>query len=335
MNGVMSFRLDAARLAEAQERFRAQGWMGPAEELRALTPAGAGNMNLTLRALVGERTFIVKQGRGWVEKYPAIAAPEGRTLTEGAFYRAVARDPELARRMPTLLGLDTEARMLALEDLGKVSDLTSLYAGDQPRPTELAQLADFLSRLHALPVARADSEVFGNQAMRRLNHEHVFVLPFVRNNGIDLEAFTPGLAAIAQGVVDDRQLVARVTELGSLYLEAGPCLLHGDYYPGSWLRTAQGMRVIDPEFCFLGSPELDLGVAAAHLVLAKCADEQVRQFIDAYRGPRTIARDLVVGFAGAEILRRLLGVAQLPLRATLDEKAALVARARAMVVGAA
>ncbi len=330
--GPDTFHLDAARLREAQERFRALGWLRATEDLMTLTPAGAGNMNLTLRASTGERTFIVKQGRGWVEKYPSIAAPEARTLTEGAFYRAVGRDPSLAGRMPALLGLDAEARMLALDDLGEVSDLTTLYAGDALRLVDLAQLAEFLCRLHALPVADGERETFANHSMRRLNHEHIFVLPFVHDNGLNLEALTPGLAGLAREVADDRSLVAKVTELGSLYLGAGPCLLHGDYYPGSWLRTDQGIRVIDPEFCFLGPTEFDLGVASAHLILADRSAAELQHFFDGYQGSRSTSRELAMRFAGVEILRRLLGVAQLPLEADLKRKTELVRRARALVV---
>jgi 5-methylthioribose kinase len=41
-------------------------------------------------------------------------------------------------------------------------------------------------------------------------------------------------------------------------------------FPGSWLKAADGLRVIDPEFCFLGDPEFDCGILAAHLMIAQC-----------------------------------------------------------------
>src|SRR4051794_38950959 len=66
--------------------------------------AGAGNMNLTIRITTASgRTFVVKQGRPWVEKYPQIPAPFERTLVEAAFYAAVARDPRVSRVMPAVL----------------------------------------------------------------------------------------------------------------------------------------------------------------------------------------------------------------------------------------
>jgi 5-methylthioribose kinase len=33
------------------------------------------------------RSFIVKQSRGYVEKYPQVLAPASRVLTEGAFIK--------------------------------------------------------------------------------------------------------------------------------------------------------------------------------------------------------------------------------------------------------
>ena len=60
--------------------------------------AGAGNMNLVLRVTTAQkRSFVLKQGRPWVEKYPQIAAPFERTLVEAAFYAAVQSEPSVAR----------------------------------------------------------------------------------------------------------------------------------------------------------------------------------------------------------------------------------------------
>ena len=42
--------------------------------------------------------------------------------------------------------------------------------------------------------------------------------------------------------------MARVTALGVRYLEDGDTLVHGDYFPGSWLRTGEGVRIIDGPF---------------------------------------------------------------------------------------
>ena len=98
--------------------------------------------------------------------------------------------------------------------------------------------------------------------------------------------------------------------------------------------------MIDPEFCFLGPPEFDLGVMVGHLHLAGQSGTLVDRVLaryDAERGtrPSDESRDLVARFAGAEIMRRLIGVAQLPLAADLARKDVLLARSQALILAPA
>ena len=219
--------------------------------------AGDGNMNLTLRLVSGGRSWIVKQARPWVEKYPSIPAPADRALVELAFYQEVASVPELGDRMPRLIGGDASARVLILEDLGDASDFTDLYRGARLSEPALDSLVSFLRRLHALePADPIRRNAFLNRDMRALNHEHIFRLPLEPDNGLDLDAWTAGLRAAAQALLEDDGYRAKVRSLGERYLEDGPCLVHGDYFPGSWLRTDDGVRIIDPEFCHMGEPRV-------------------------------------------------------------------------------
>jgi 5-methylthioribose kinase len=160
--------------------------------------------------------------------------------------------------------------------------------------------------------------------MRALNHLHVFDLPFRPDNGLDLDAVLPGLAAVARALHTDAGLLRRIHALGERYLTDGPTLLHGDFYPGSWLNTERGVRVIDPEFAFCGPASFDWGVLIAHLLLTDQPHARVEAV--AARAPQE-----ALGFAGVEVLRRLLGVAQLPLTADLDTRRAWVGRAVAWV----
>jgi 5-methylthioribose kinase len=98
------------------------------------------------------------------------------------------------------------------------------------------------------------------------------------------------------------------------------------------VHTADGAAVIDPEFCFLGCAEHDSGVMMAHLIIAGTAPACLAAVERAAHDHSDPA--LVRQFAGVEIMRRLIGVAQLPLLATLDRKRELLGRARAMVLAA-
>jgi 5-methylthioribose kinase len=121
-----------------------------------------------------------------------------------------------------------------------------------------------------------------------------------------------------------------VTSLGTLYLANGGALVHGDFFPGSWLASPRGPIVIDPEFCFTGAPEFDCGVMIAHMILADQPSDRIDWIAGAM--PARYDRNLVDRFAGVEIMRRLIGVAQLPLETTLARKQACLDLARALVL---
>jgi 5-methylthioribose kinase len=318
-----------------QARLRELAWIDDDEQLLRLSSPGEGNMNRTLRADLGGRTLILKQSTPFVARYPEIPAPAERIEVEAAFYRAV-EDSEASSALPNVIGFDPDNRLLAFEDLGEAADYTDLYAGpcaEEGAPAELAALAEWLSTLHATPVQTTDRGIFQNRAMRALNHAHIFEIPFDPDNGLDLEAITPGLSEEARRAQSDPAILRRVAALGAMYLaDESPesVLLHGDYYPGSWLRHADGIKIIDPEFAFIGPPEFDIGVLLAHMVFAGAVPVDVARIVAAaYQAPFDAA--LAGGFAGVEIMRRLLGVAQLPLTATLTTKATWLNIARAML----
>ena len=302
--------------------------------------AGEGNMNCAVRVRTSTGSFILKQSRPWLEKYPQIAAPFDRALVEGRFYRLVASSPTVAGQMPRLLWMDEQARIIALEDLGSASDFFPLYAREITLPEQtLTDLVAYLSALHGLaPASEVEREKLANLEMRALNHEHIFALPLRAENGLDLDAYTgtPGLAAAACSLKEDAAYVRAVSALGERYRQgSGNSLLHGDFFPGSFLRTSVGVRVIDPEFCFCGDAEYDLGIFAAHLLLAGEPAERAEQVLRLYQPPAgaKISPELARQYAGVEIMRRLIGVAQIPtLHADLAQKSAWLELSRRLVL---
>ena len=309
-----------------------RGWLEPGETISHLGRAGEGNMNLTLRVDTGQRSFIVKQSRPWVEKYPTIPAPEDRVLTEATFYRAVSHFGEIAERMPRLLGSDEENRVALLEDLGETADFNRIYDDGREALEPLPELCRWLAALHGAAFDPAARQRLENCAMRELNHEHLFCFPLRPNNGLDLDAFTPGLAAAAASLIADDAFRAEIGALGECYLDNGQCLLHGDFYPGSWLSSVDDVWVIDPEFCFFGRAEFDVGILVGHLLLAGRPVALAEAVFGHYRAPTDFDRALALRFAGMEIMRRLIGVAQLPLSAGLARKEALLRISRTLVL---
>jgi 5-methylthioribose kinase len=328
LHAQQEFCLDAGDAAALRAKLVCLRWISSDEPLISAEKAGEGNMNLVLRVRTQTRSVILKQSRAWVEKYPHIAAPRDRILVEAAFYGVAGEHPDLARAMPRMLGFDAASRLLMLEDLGAASDFTFLYSHTEPvSRAGLEALVRFAEHLHSATAAGGRNLVFANRDMRSLNHEHIFELPLRRGNGLDLDRITPGLATLAERLQIDAGYVQRVHALGGLYLaDGGAALLHGDYFPGSWLRTAAGPRVIDPEFCFYGPPEFDIGVMQAHMIIAGAGFDALAS----YSG--SLDRRLAGQFAGVEIMRRLIGVAQLQLARSLDEKAALLEESRRLVL---
>lgn len=329
------FLLSLADPDELAGRLRAAGLLEPAEPVLSLTKAGEGNMNCTVRVVTPRRSLIVKQARPWVEKYPQFDAPADRALREIEFYSLAATARPVAAGLPRLLHADAPAHLLVLEDLGSAGDYSDIYRGATFAAAELESLAAWLSELHTVFRAHPARAGLANRVMRALNSRHIFLLPVQADNGLDLDAITPGLAGVAAELKNDNRLVARLSELASLYLADGLHLVHGDFFPGSLLRTAGGPKVIDPEFAHFGRPEFDGAVLLAHLRLAGQPTSLGPTFLHAYRQPPGFDPALMRRFAGAEIIRRLIGYAQLPLSADLTRKTQLLAEARGLVLEAA
>lgn len=303
---------------------RRRQWLKQGEFVVSAEIAGRGNMNSVVRVATNQRTFILKQSRPWVEKYPEISAPFDRSQAEAEFYQLVSNTPAAAF-MPKFYWVDDESHILCLEDIGTVRDFSNIYADARVTPDELKQLCHFLSLLHSFPSRIA------NREMRMLNHFHIFVYPFQAENGLDLDGITPGLEQISLKAKENRALVQCVTKLGQIYLSEEKFLLHGDYFPGSWLHGITGVRVIDPEFGFAGPREFDLGVMLAHLLIAGLKDA-AKHLACYYSSWKELDHHLVHNFAGVEILRRLLGVAQLPIAHDLGQKRELTEAAISMVL---
>jgi len=293
----------------------------PEESIREVTKAGEGNMNLVLRVQTDQRSVIVKQARPWVEKYRTIPAPDERILSEINFYRRISTADHVQQAMPSVLAVKPSQRLMVLQDLGAASDYATLYS-PQVAAAEVdavfEQAIDWVTRLHSCDVS--GDHGIGCAALLELNHQYIFSIPLNDPPAIDIDVVCDGLTESSRALCADDSIAHAMEELGKIYLQSGDYLLHGDYYPGSWLKTESGFRVIDPEFCFCGPREFDLAVLAAHWIF--CGSAASAATIDrvCQLSPDGISRQLLEGFTGAELIRRQIGVAQLPLDAELSRR---------------
>lgn len=307
------------------------GILNAGDKFLEISKAGEGNMNIVLRIKTSERTLILKQSPPFVNKYPHIPAPVERIKVEYAYYGLVQKDAFLTKFSPKIIGFLPVYHLLVMDDLGLGLDYRHLYEQKTKLPEhDLELLVNYLLRLHQLKVHAYPD----NRGMRRLNHEHIFKFPFLTDNGFDLDQVQTGLQEAASSIRSDSRLLQLIEQLGSRYLSKGRSLIHGDFYPGSWLRTSGGIKVIDTEFSFMGDPEFDLGVLCAHLMMSNASPQTIFQLKAMYMAEKKLDLDLLDQYTGVEILRRLIGLAQLQLTLSLSEKKNLMDYARNLILHA-
>ncbi len=308
------------------------GFLQEGEEVTKVSIPGAGNMNFTIRVNTNIRSFIVKQSRDYVEKYPQVAAPADRCQREAEFYTLLKSSNKLRSMVPRVFHVDKEENIMIMADLGAGTDFTYLYKKDQEiDEKDLSKVMQFVATLHKEYTSDTSEYVIRNHDMRKLNHKHIFVYPFIDDNGLNLDDIHEGLEAIAKPYRADELLKTEVEKIGKLYLADGNTLLHGDYFPGSWLKTKHGIQIIDPEFCFFGFPEFEVGVTIAHLMLANQSEEILDHALASYMSRSSLDIELTEKCAGIEIMRRILGLAQLPLSLDLEQKRELLQLAYAYI----
>ncbi len=321
-------------LIEIESYLKDRKWISEEDKILKVEKPGDGNMNFTLRVYISTgKTLILKQSKDFVEKYPSISAPANRAVIEGKFYEFILSNEKLKAFMPSLIGIDEVNNIIALQDLGFSSDYSFLYLPNQEIDKEqVVEIISFLNELHNGFKDGFHPPIFENKAMRILNHEHIFLYPFMEDNGFNLDSILPGLQNEALTYKKDVNLKNKIKYLGDLYLSNGPYLLHGDFYPGSFLNTDKGVKIIDPEFCFFGFAEFDLGVLIAHLKLSGQSQEIIDLAITSYEKREDFSINLLFQFVGVEILRRIIGLAQLPLSSSIETRVELCKEAKELLI---
>lgn len=324
----------AIKTPPAATVLKEKGWLPDDVSVIQTSIAGAGNMNLVERVEFSDgQSVILKRARPWVEKFPEIPAPVERASVEAAFYDVVSNS-KAGQFMPRHLAFDPKDGTNLLEDLGEGTDGSEIYRGHDIPLTELKAVAEWTAALHDQPVTDPMRDKFQNHSMRILNATHIFDFPLDPDNQFSLNDITAGLQPIANRLQSDTAFKSGVANVRDRYLSTSPSqsdvLLHGDLYPGSWLNTKTGLFVIDPEFCWIGPAEWDVGVLLAHLRLSAQPDHYSDKFMHQYGRP--LDKSLVDQIIGIEIMRRIIGVAQLPLNIDLARKTELLDEARHLVI---
>ena len=294
------------------------GLLAPGESA-LVERAGEGNINWVrrVRSFARDRSFIVKQARPALERFPEYRVSTRRIEVEARWYAAVARF-DRDGVCPHVHHFDAQRMALVLEDLAGAEPLDSWLARGADASHTAAALGAFLGAVHAGTRDPALSSQFENEEMRRLHGEHIFVLPF-RANDFPL---APALRRRADALALERELVRRIDAAYARYLESALALVHADVQPTNVLVAASGPKLLDAEIAHLGDPAFDVGQLVGHLWLRalargepRAAAPVVRALWSAYSaslgGALTVRFADALVYAGIEMLRRTLGAARI------------------------
>jgi len=309
----------------------------------AVEKAGDGNINWVRRVRAqggagpgaGARSFVVKQARPALERFPEYRVSTDRILFEHRYLERT-RPLDADSVLPAVYRFDLENRVLVLEDLSGAERMDRALARGADLVSAAARLAAFLGRVHAATGEDTGlANAFANDAMRRLHGDHIFALP-LRPNDFPL---SPAVAARAAALQADAELVRIADAAYARYLEPRGALVHGDVQAGNVLLPAAGPKLLDAEIAHVGDPAFDLGTLLAHLLLPGAAAGRpeagagaAAAALDAYRaaGGECAPAD-ALRYAGLELLRRTIGAARVAALESDEASLAVLERAVAWI----
>jgi 5-methylthioribose kinase len=170
---------------------------------------------------------------------------------------------------------------------------------------------------------------FKNRVMQGITADYVFTKPYIDD---PTNFHTEGLESYVNALKSDQQLLAQIDHFKRIFCDSEQGLTHGDLHTGSVMVLGDSAKVIDAEFVFYGSVGFDLGLFWANYLLAYCSHvgndagrvqlkdailrtwetyEAAFEMDDAELKTESLKQifDESVGFAGVEMMRRLIGAA--------------------------
>ncbi|MQY30131.1 S-methyl-5-thioribose kinase [Nocardia aurantia] len=342
-------------------------WDGSGEV--AVHEVSDGNLNRVFIATGAGWSLAVKQALPWVRVAgPSWPLSPARADAEARAYRAVAAvAPET---IPVVHGYDPADYVLVMEDMSDLRVLRTVlnegggYGGASDAIGLFVARLSFATSDFGMTSAERKALLAEsvNPELCKITEDVVLSEPYLEH---EHNHWHPDLADLAAAYRADAALRTEIAELRHLFMSGAQALLHGDLHTGSIIvgnrAGAEVVRVFDPEFSYVGPIGFDLGLYWGNLVAAESrarvlgavgehAGQLARSwaafetefrrlwpqradtfFDDAYldRFLRRVWADSL-GFAGAELIRRIIGYAHLT---DLDSLPDATAARHALLVG--
>ena len=310
----------------------------PEAELR-IEEIGDGNLNTVYRvsdAANPARSVVLKHAPPYIK----ILGPDYPLSTERLTFESRALDVynRLASgTVPVQYDFDVDAAAIAMEDLRDARVLRDMLIVGTVDTAIAEQIGRFMGIVHSQTyvdnignVAAQDyRQQFANATMQSITADYVFTFPFTEH---ETNFWTPELEPDVKQLKADTDFLRQVAHLKQIFLTTQQGVTHGDLHTGSVLVQGNKAKVIDAEFAFYGPVGFDLGLYWANYFLSYFSHQDtlrvqsalktaVEQVWDTYTAEFTtvdtglkaqvlgnIFQD-AVGFAGLEMLRRLIGAA--------------------------
>ena len=309
------------------------------EAVLRIEDIGDGNLNTVYRvsdAARPARSLVLKHAPPYIK----ILGPDYPLSTERLTFESRALDVynRLASgTVPVQYDFDVEAAVIAMEDLRDAHVLRDALIAGTVDTAIAEQVGRFMGIAHSQTyvdnigdaTAQHYRQQFANATMQSITADYVFTFPFTEH---ETNFWTRGLEPDVQQLKTDTGFLRQTERLKRIFLTARQGVTHGDLHTGSVLVQNDTAKVIDAEFAFYGPVGFDLGLYWANYFLSYFSHQDtlsvrsalktaVVQVWETYTSEFTMAdaglksemlgnifQD-AVGFAGLEMLRRLIGAA--------------------------
>ncbi len=300
---------------------------------------GDGNLNIVYRvsdAARPARSLVLKHAPPYIK----VLGPDYPLSTERLTFESRALDVynRLASgTVPVQYDFDVDAAVIAMEDLRDAHVLRDALIAGTVDTAIAEQVGRFMGIAHSETyvdsignaTAQHYRQRFANATMQSITADYVFTFPFTEH---ETNFWTRGLEPDVQQLKTDAGFLRQAGHLKRIFLTAQQGVTHGDLHTGSVLVQNDTAKVIDAEFAFYGPIGFDLGLYWANYFLSYFSHQDtvsvqsalktaVVQVWETYTAEFTMAdaglksemlgnifQD-AVGFAGLEMLRRLIGAA--------------------------
>ncbi|KQW01934.1 S-methyl-5-thioribose kinase [Streptomyces sp. Root369] len=319
----------------------------------------------------GTRSLAVKQALPWVRVAgPSWPMNPNRADAEARAYEQIAKvAPDEIPAVHGYDSENYALVMEDMSDLEVLRTL--LNEGASYGPHTSARIGELVARLSfatsdfGMPSAERKALIAASVSpeLCKITEDVVLSEPYLEH---EHNHWHEGVADLAGSFRADAELRTEVAELRHLFMTGAQALLHGDLHTGSvMVGTRDGaavVRVFDPEFSFVGPIGFDLGLYWANALVSEeraralggltdhadqlrlsweAFETEFRRlwparvdtfFDDAYldRFLRKVWTESL-GYAGTEVIRRIIGFAHLTDLTTLEDPVG--ASRRALLIG--